>query len=176
MIAIDGSTKSTGVAIFKDGQLQRYKNIQDNGKNVLKRIKFMTDEIEKVYKSTRTRDGGDGRVKIVMEQVIPDNLNEAKWSYNQTTFKALFYLQAAIVLMFDSYGLDVEFILPSQWRKICGIDQTKYANRDILKARDVAFVKEKFGIDVNDDIADAICIGWAKLNEQPQPQAFNWED
>ena len=49
MIAIDGSTKSTGVAIFKDGQLQRYKNIQDNGRNVLRRIKFMTDEIEKVY-------------------------------------------------------------------------------------------------------------------------------
>ena len=176
MIAIDASTKSTGVAIFKDGQLEQYNNIQDSNRNVLKRIKFMTDEIEKVYQSTKTRGGGDGKIQIVMEQVIPDNLNESKWSYNQATFKALFYLQAAVVLMFDNYNLDVEFIGASQWRKICGIDQTKYANRDILKARDVAFVKEKFGLDVNDDIADAICIGWAKLHEQPQLTAFNWED
>ena len=173
-IAIDASTKSTGVAVFKDKQLTRRHNIQDNGKNVLKRIKTMTDCIEEIYIAEKDLNEGH-QIQVIMEQIIPDNLNEAKWTHNQATFKALFYLQAAIVLMFDSHGLDVEFILPSQWRKICGIDQTKYANRDILKARDVAFVKEKFGIDVNDDIADAICIGWAKLNEQPQPQAFNWE-
>lgn len=175
-IAIDASTKSTGVAIFKDDKLERYHNIQDSNKNVLKRIKYMTDKIEEIYRTTKTRDGSDGKVQIIMEQIIPDNLNEAKWTHNQATFKALFYLQAAIVLMFDNYGIDVEFIGASSWRKICGIDQTKYANRDILKARDVAFVKEKFGLDVNDDIADAICIGWAKVNETPQPQAFNWEE
>lgn len=173
-IAIDASTKSTGVAIFKDKQLTRHHNIQDNGKNVLKRIKLMTDCIEEIYISERDLNK-DHKIQIIMEQIIPDNLNEAKWTYNQATFKALFYLQAAIVLMFDNYGINVEFILPSQWRKICGIDQTKYANRNILKARDIEFVKEKFGFSVNDDVADAICIGWAKINETPQLQAFNWE-
>ena len=174
-IAIDASTKSTGIAIFKDDKLERYHNIQDSNRSVLKRIKYMTDKIEEVYHSTKQRDGSDGKVQVIMEQIIPDNLNEAKWTHNQATFKALFYLQAAIVLMFDHYGIDVEFIGASSWRKQCGIKQGG-ANRDVLKARDIEFVKEKFGLNVNDDVADAICIGWAKVNETPQPQAFNWED
>ena len=172
-IAIDASTKSTGVAIFKDKQLTHRHNIQDNGKNVLKRIKVMTDCIEEIY--TAEKDLNEGhQIQVIMEQIIPDNLNEAKWTHNQATFKALFYLQAAIVLMFDNYGIDVEFIGASSWRKQCGIKQGG-ATRDVLKARDIEFVKEKFGFSVNDDVADAICIGWAKVNATPQPQAFNWE-
>ena len=49
-IAIDASTKSTGIAIFKDTELVEYKNITDNNKSVLKRIKYMTDSIEDIYK------------------------------------------------------------------------------------------------------------------------------
>ena len=172
-IAIDASTKSTGVAVFKDKQLTRRHNIQDNGKNVLKRIKIMTDCIEEIYIAEKDLNEGH-QIQVIMEQIIPDNLNEAKWTHNQATFKALFYLQAAIVLMFDNYGIDVEFIGASSWRKQCGIKQGG-ATRDVLKARDIEFVKEKFGLDVNDDVADAICIGWAKVNATPQPQAFNWE-
>lgn len=173
-IAIDASTKSTGVAVFKDKQLTHRHNIQDNGKNVLKRIKTMTDCIEEIYISEKDLNEGH-QIQVIMEQTIPDNLNEAKWTHNQATFKALFYLQAAIVLMFDNYGIDVEFIGASSWRKQCGIKQGG-ATRDVLKARDIEFVKEKFGFSVNDDVADAICIGWAKVNETPQPQAFNWEE
>ena len=172
-IAIDASTKSTGVAVFKDKQLTRRHNIRDNGKNVLKRIKIMTDAIEEIYIAEKDLNEGH-QIQVIMEQIIPDNLNEAKWTHNQATFKALFYLQAAIVLMFDNYGIDVEFIGASSWRKQCGIKQGG-ATRDVLKARDIEFVKENFGFSVNDDVADAICIGWAKVNATPQPQAFNWE-
>ena len=68
----------------------------------------------------------------------------------------------------------MEFIGASSWRKQCGIKQGA-VTRDVLKMRDIEFVKEKFGLTVNDDVADAICIGWAKVNAAPQPQAFNWE-
>lgn len=83
-IAIDASTKSTGVAIFKDKQLVRRSNIQDNGKNVLKRIKTMTDCIEETYLTER--DTNNDQIQVIMEQIIPDNLNEAKWTHNQATF------------------------------------------------------------------------------------------
>jgi hypothetical protein len=109
-----------------------------------------------------------------MEQVIPDNLNDAKWTRNQATFKALFYLQAAIVLMFDHYDLEVELVGASTWRKWCGIKQGG-ANRETLKFRDVEFVKNNYGLEVNDDIADAICIGHGKIHHEPELQAFNWE-
>ena len=167
-IAIDGSTKNSGIAIFKEDELIRYECISQSSKDVLKRIKNMTDSIEEIYKEYKDND-----IQIIMEQIIPDNLNEVKWHTNQATFKALFYLQAAIVLMFYSYGLDVEFIGASTWRKCCGIKQGG-ATRDTLKARDIEFVKSMFGLSVNDDIADAICIGYAKVHEIPEPQPFNW--
>ena len=168
-ISIDASTKSTGLAIFEDDKLLSTYNFTSSNKSVLKRIKYMTDEIETIYLPLKNE-----KVQVVMEQVIPDNLNDAKWTRNQATFKALFYLQAAIVLMFDHYGIEVELVGASTWRKWCGIKQGG-ANRETLKLRDIQFVKEKFNKEVNDDIADAICIGYGKINQKPEPTAFNWE-
>ncbi len=168
-IAIDASTKSTGVAVFKDKELVEKYNFINNANGVLKRIKYMTDKIEDVYKEYKLE-----KVQIIMEQVIPDNLNDAKWTRNQATFKALFYLQAAIVLMFDHYNLEVELVGASTWRKWCGIKQGG-ANRETLKFRDVEFVKNNYNLEVNDDIADAICIGHGKIHHEPAPAAFNWE-
>ena len=166
-LAIDASTKSTGVAIFKNKELVTYDCFINNGKSVLKRIKFMVDKIEEWHNEFMPD-------QIILEQIIPDNLNEAKWHTNQNTFKALFYLQAAIVLMFDNYNKEVEFIGPTSWRRQCGIKQGE-ANRDILKERDKEFVFNNYKIKVNDDIADAICIGHTKVNAKPEPQPFNWE-
>lgn len=168
-IAIDASTKSTGIAVFKNQALIQYECITQSSKDVLLRIKNMTDAVEKIY---NTYQGND--IQIVMEQIIPDNLNDVKWSKNQNTFKALFYLQAAIVLMFHHYGKEIELVGASTWRKNCGIKQGG-ATRDLLKQRDVQFVKDTYQITVNDDIADAICIGHAKINQKPEPAAFNWE-
>ena len=168
-IAIDASTKSTGVAVFNNQELVEKYNFINNANGVLKRIKYMTDKIEEVYKEYKLE-----KVQIVMEQVIPDNLNDAKWTRNQATFKALFYLQAAIVLMFDHYDLEVELVGASTWRKWCGIKQGG-ANRETLKFRDIEFVKNNYGLEVNDDIADAICIGHGKIHHEPAPAAFNWE-
>ena len=170
-IAIDASTKSTGIAVFKNKEFIKYDLFTHSSKSVLTRIKYMTDQIELYYTTIRKKYL---KVQVIMEQVIPDNLNDAKWTKNQNTFKALFYLQAAIVLMFHNYDIEVEFIGASSWRKRCGIKQGG-ATRDLLKIRDKEFVKEKFNLDVNDDIADAICIGYAKVNEQPEPAPFNWE-
>ena len=167
-IAIDASTKSTGVAVFKDKELVAKHNFINNANGVLKRIKYMTDKIEEVYKEYKSE-----KVQVVMEQVIPDNLNDAKWTRNQNTFKALFYLQAAIVLMFDHYNLEVELVGASTWRKWCGIKQGG-ANRETLKFRDIEFVKQNYNLEVNDDVADAICIGHGKIHHEPEPQAFNW--
>jgi hypothetical protein len=173
-IAIDASTKSTGIVIFKDKQLTLINNIVNNNKSVLKRIKYMTDEIEKVFHEAEAI-ANDDKIQIVMEQVIPDNLVDEKWTKNQATFKALFYLQAAIVLMFDHYDLEVELVGASTWRKWCGIKQGG-VTRDILKQRDIEFVKQYYHKTVNDDVADAICIGHGKIFHEPEPAAFNWEE
>ena len=171
-IAIDASTKSTGVAVFKDKELIEKFNFTNANKSVLKRIKYMTDKIEETYKRYAAFNEP---FQIVMEQVIPDNLNDAKWTRNQATFKALFYLQAAIVIMFDNYDLEVELVGASTWRKWCGIKQGG-VNRETLKIRDMEFAKSHYGEVPNDDVADAICIGHGKIHHEPEPVAFNWEE
>lgn len=168
-IAIDASTKSTGIAIFSNKDLIEYKCITQSSKDVLLRIKNMTDAIEEIYKKYQDFD-----IRVVMEQIIPDNLNEVKWSKNQNTFKALCYLQGAVALMFHHYKKEIEFVGASTWRKNCGIKQGG-ADRDMLKMRDIQFVKDTYNITVNDDIADAICIGHAKVNAIPEPEPFNWQ-
>ena len=109
-MAIDGSTKSTGLAIFEDEELKFYTCISSSHKNVLTRISQITKGIEDLNKQWNPD-------QVIMEQIIPDNLNDVKWSRNQATFKALFYLQAAIALMFHYYNKEVEFIGASSWRK-----------------------------------------------------------
>lgn len=162
-IAIDASSKSTGIAVFKDKELI-YKNcITSSNKDTYARIKYMVAEIEKVYK----KYGADN---IIIEDVIPEDVR-----HNQSVYKVLIYLQAAIVLMFHEYKKEVEFYTSSEWRAKCGIHTGRGIKRESLKAADINFVKEKYNMLVNDDVADAICIGWAYINAKSAPTAFNWE-
>ena len=172
-IAIDASTKSTGIAVFVDKELKYYDNYLDNNKDTLKRIEFMTQSIEELYLDYEYLNCEEQNIQVIMEQVIPDNLNDAKWTRNQATFKALFYLQAAIVFMFHHYDIEVELVGASTWRKWCGIKQGG-ANRETLKFRDKEFVEKNYKLEVNDDIADAICIGHGKIHHEPEPTAFDW--
>lgn len=73
----------------------------------------------------------------------------------------LIYLQAAIeFLVWEKYPkLKITYILPNSWRSKCGIQTGRGIKRETLKAADIAFVKNTYGLNVNDDEADAIGIG-----------------
>lgn len=152
LMAIDASTKSTGVAIFEDGNLIHYECITSASSDLLKRIKIMTAAIDKLYTEYEVTE-------VVMEDILPEDVK-----HNQNVFNALHYLQAAIALKLHDYKQGIEFVNVNLWRKACGITTGRYGVRTSAKAQDMAFVKEKYGIEANDDICDAICIGWAKLN------------
>ena len=99
--------------------------------------------------------------KIVLEEVRPE-----QGLQNIKTHKALMYLQAAIVfLVHDHFSkVEIDYTYPSEWRKLCGIKTGSGVRRDALKPKDIAFVQETYGITVNDDIADAIGLGYAHLH------------
>jgi len=85
---------------------------------------------------------------------------------NQQVFKALMYLQAATAIrFFTNHEQHInEFVHVSTWRSACGISVGRGGQRDNAKAQSMALVKNKFNLEVNDDIADAICIGWYYMN------------
>lgn len=152
-MSIDASTKSTGVAIFDDkNELVFCTCITSSNSNVLNRILYMTKEIQQLYLQYNVK-------RVVLEDVRPDDV-----AHNQKVFNSLHYLQAALVLMFYMEEQEVELIGASSWRSKCGIKQGRGVKRETVKLNDLVFAHvnyTKLAKDINDDIADAVCIGHA---------------
>ena len=160
LMSIDASTKSTGVALFENGKLIDYQNFVDGGSDTFQRIKNMASLIEEYYLKNKPN-------VVVLEDVLPSDVGN-----NLKTFNPLHYLQAEIVLKLHTHKQKIEIINVNTWRSTCGIPVGRYAKREIVKAKSIALVKQKYGIDVNDDISDAICLGWAYPHIGEKPSAF----
>lgn len=148
IIGLDCSTKSTGFSVFNDKELIDYGCLTASSTDLIKRINLIMSKIKDIlqkHPDTKT---------VIMEEVIPSTGKNIK------TWKALIYLQAMIVIYLHNEfpQIKIELIYPNSWRAKIGIHTGRNITRDQLKNEDINFVKQKYNIDVNDDIADAICI------------------
>lgn len=153
IIGLDLSTKNSGWAIFEGDQLIAHDVINAGSPYLFERIEKMTSEIERVLKAFQP-------TKAVIEEVLPEDVE-----HNQKTFKALIYLQAFIMHLMYKYNIEAELVVASHWRKGCGIETGPGIKRISLKPRDIDFVKKMYSIEVGDDEADAICIGWSSTHK-----------
>ena len=164
-LALDLSTKSSGWSIFENQELVKYGCITAGSANLYNRIDKMVDEIDKILSENKIDN-------VVIEDVIPEDVHN-----NNNVFKALIYLQGFIVHKLDQYKLVPTFFTASEWRKKCGIRTGRGIHRESLKPQDITFVKSQYGITVNDDIADAICLGFAAVGGTiKEPQTIVTED
>lgn len=159
ILAIDASTRSTGFALGEQSNLQEHGCIQASSKDVVKRIIKMRDSLSKIIKDNKVN-------KVVLQQVRPE--------YNSHTSKVLMWLQAAIVIAAYEVNpeIEFEFIPATTWRAALKFKQGRGVTRDMVKPQDVKYVEDKYGIKVNDDEADAICIFdvyWQKFDNE-----LNW--
>lgn len=162
LLALDPSTKSTGVAVFDEEKLVFYDCLCEDDLNVLNRITNMVNKIEKIVIKYKPDT-------VVTEEILLTDVNN-----NQQVFKALMYLQAAIALSLNKFNLKIDkFFIASNWRKTVGIKTGRGVYRDALKKASMKLVKEHYGIDVNNDVSDSICIGISYLKKQDEE--FNWE-
>lgn len=153
LLAIDASSKSTGIAIFKQNQLIHYECISSSSGDMFKRVDIMTSRIGQLcnlYKPTN----------IVLQDILPQDIK-----HNQTIYKTLTYLQMSIQKELHNYGLSAELVVASHWRATCGIKTGKGIKRQHLKQASQKLVKSIYHIDVNDDISDAVCIGIAYISQ-----------
>lgn len=165
ILALDLSTHSSGVAIFEDENLIHYTCITSSSTDLIKRINIMKDGIRNILSEYKID-------KIIVEEVRPEG---GYGVGNQKTHKALMWLQGAIAfLAHDEFNnLPIEYIYPSSWRAKLGIKNGRGIKRTSLKEADIAFVKDKYNIKVNDDIADAICIGLSYFIPE-ESNELNW--
>lgn len=162
ILSLDLSTKSSGWAIFKDGFLIEYGCITASSTDLVKRIIKIENELEEVLKKHKDID------KAIAEEVRPENGMQ-----NIKTHRALMWLQGYIAILLYKYKINLDLIYPSSWRAAIGIKTGRGIKRASLKEKDIQFVKENYNLDVNDDIADAICIGYASSHDVETE--INWE-
>lgn len=155
LLAIDASSKSTGIAIYKHNKLQYYTCITATSSDFLNRIKVMVDSIQKILIENPDLE------YVVLEQVRQESF------VNVQTYKVLMYLQGCLSMMIHQNfkHLQIDFLYPSSWRKTCQIKQGRGVRRQQQKELDIQWVKDRFNIQVNDDIADAIGLGYAYINK-----------
>ena len=155
IIALDASTKSTGVAIYKHNKLIKHDCITATSNDLFNRILVMQNAIEDIIKQDPDID------YLIMQQVRQEGFMNVK------TYKALMYLQGCIQMMVHQKfkHIQTDFLYPSSWRKICKIKQGRGVQRKEQKQLDIKWVKDNFSIQVNDDIADAIGLGYAYINK-----------
>lgn len=157
LMSIDESSVMTGCALFKNGELSDYCVINKKGiKDSETRLNEMCKDILKTMKKWKPDSvyiehpqGGGGNVLTVS-------------------------LLSEIIGVARGYAVEhnCEFveIVPSKWRKMLGFKQGGGKKRAELKAMSIEYVKDRYGIDASDDLADAICIGAAIINEADRLQ------
>lgn len=149
MLSIDSSTKKTGIAIWKNGLFSDYLLIDCEGyKTMDERFKNMAERlIEILNRKTPS-------IVYVEETVVVRNAQ---------TQRFLTRLQGVIYGWCIQNACEFNTIRPTEWRKQLGFTQGKNIKRDQLKQQSIDYTKNKYNIEVGDDIADAICIGEAVL-------------
>ena len=149
-LALDQALGTSGWAVFDDKKLIAADNFSVSktapmDRRLLEIYKNLTDlyheyEFEKIYFEDIQLQAG-----------------------NALTYKHLAYAQAAIILWCGHMNMDWSISAPSHWRKVLGggfgrkrAEQKRYA---------IQLVQKWYNIEVSSDIADAICIGRAAIQE-----------
>ena len=172
ILALDLSTKNSGYAIFKEDKLIQFDSFSASSTDVIKRIQRMTDNIYSLLEHL------DFQIdKIIIEEILPKHNQYGVG--NLHTQKVLSWLQASIIFMLhdDFSNIDIEYFYPSEWRALCNIKNGRGIKRNEEKELDIKCAKKLYNIEKNidDDTADAICIGHAYIIKNKENETISWE-
>lgn len=159
ILSLDASSQATGWATRVNDQLEYGVIKIPKSRPTKKRIFEMVEGILNLIKKYNIDT-------IVIEEVRSDGTN-------LKTAKVLWWLQGYLVIeVYKQYpNIEFEFMVPTSWRSKIGIQ--KFAiKRDEQKKKDIQYVKDKYGVTVDDDAADAIGILDAYLIAEENTDSF----
>ena len=104
-------------------------------------------------------------------------LEDIQLRQNVQSFKRLAQLQGVLVNLCEKANILYNLVAPTQWQNYCKargrttkeikskITSVEPTTKKASKVLSLQFVQDKFGIEtVNDNLSDAICIGWYVVN------------
>ena len=149
MCGIDASSKKTGMAFLNNGKLVHC--------GLLDFSSYTNREERMALMCNAILDKLDEQKPNIL--YIEDSWNAA----NVETTKLLTRILGVTYAWALKNNCEWNSILPSTWRKYCGIEQGK-KKRAELKQASIDYVKQRYKIDVNDDVADAIALSDGVVN------------
>ena len=148
-MALDQSTKITGYSVWENNNLVDYGVLEANTKE--------KNPVERMYQMYFL-------VKDLINKLQPNfvSIEGVQFQNNFATYGKLSQVQGIIISIL--FNINVPFIIvePSVWKSFCGIKGRKRVEQ---KANTIVMVKDKFDIEVSEDIADAIGIGYYTVNK-----------
>ena len=165
VIGIDGSTSSSGWAVFESEECKRIDSgrIQPKGEDWREKIQeewFMFVQIFEKYRPQ----------KIYIEDVPMKD--------GKPTILKLGAVQGMAICLAAQYGTEIQFLLPSEWRSGLSLyDGTRQGtHREVLKRKAVETANKLFGLELlwvkekskknEDDEAEAILIAYSQIKKR----------
>lgn len=154
ILCLDQSMRSTGWAIFEDGELWKWGTFTIPAhKPIEQRLQMIISELNNIITNFPIR-----------EVFFEDIQKQA----NIETYKKLAFVQAAIMIWCYNNDLKFTILAPSHWRGVLKSAFNGYGfgrARVEQKQKAIEFCKNFLDVEVSSDEADAICLGKAGLIE-----------
>lgn len=148
VLIFDQSTRCSGWSYFLDGEYVTSGMIDmSNSKLDTDERSFeMAKELWKIINKYKPEE-------LVIEQVQNQS--------NTKTVIILARLAGMLVGYAEAHGVKTHTIEPSRWRSSLSYAQGPKVKRAELKKQSIDYVKEKLGVKMSEDRAEAVCIGFA---------------
>lgn len=145
LLALDQSSHISGYAVFIDGKLKTYGKIDLKDSDVGIRLTQLRKEL----------------IKLIMDNDIDyiafeDIYMDGQKVNNVQTFKVLAEVFGVCYELFTELEIPCEAVLAGTWKSTLGI---KGKTRPEQKKGAQEYVKNRFQVNVIQDVADALCIG-----------------
>ena len=140
VIGLDNATEKMGVSVFDNGELVFHTLLQFEG--------LLEERLLSIY---------DVLTQVVLSQWKPNYVifEDIQFQQNHKVYKVLGMLFGIVTLALKKKNIDHTHVLVKVWR-----EYYQFASgRGIAKHQAIQKVKKMYGIDVNDDVAEAILIG-----------------
>ena len=149
ILNFDQATKISGYSLFDNKELVAYGKLEvdKKEKNIIERMKQMISLI-----------------KLKINEHKPDFIvfEDCQFQKSYKTYQELSQMQGVLMNVLFELNIGFEIVSPSTWRSYSKIKGRKRVEQ---KFNTQIFVKDKYGIEVSEDIADAIGIGVFSSNK-----------
>lgn len=148
VLATDQATRVSGYSLFDDNKYV-CSGIIDMSKSELDTDERSFEMAKEIWKIIN---------KYKPDALVIENVQKQT---STSTVIILARLQGEIIGYAEAHGVTTYIVSPAQWRSALSFRQGPKVKRKELKQQSIDYVKKNYGIDLQEDECEAICIGTA---------------